>query len=65
MTRAISQSGLGRRGVAQRLVFARPEPPHRGAHDMLELGAESAAYHAGLAADIEAAKVDLVFAAGR
>jgi UDP-N-acetylmuramoyl-tripeptide--D-alanyl-D-alanine ligase len=32
--------------------------------DMLELGNESAAYHAGLAADIEAAKVDLVFAAG-
>lgn len=32
--------------------------------DMLELGKQSAAYHAGLAADIDAAKVDLVFAAG-
>jgi UDP-N-acetylmuramoyl-tripeptide--D-alanyl-D-alanine ligase len=32
--------------------------------DMLELGNESAAYHAALAADIEAAKVDVVFAAG-
>jgi UDP-N-acetylmuramoyl-tripeptide--D-alanyl-D-alanine ligase len=32
--------------------------------DMLELGPESDAYHAGLAAEIEAAKVDLVFGAG-
>jgi UDP-N-acetylmuramoyl-tripeptide--D-alanyl-D-alanine ligase len=32
--------------------------------DMLELGPQSAAYHAGLAAEIEAAKVDLVFCAG-
>jgi UDP-N-acetylmuramoyl-tripeptide--D-alanyl-D-alanine ligase len=32
--------------------------------DMLELGAGSAAYHAGLADDIAAAKVDLVFCAG-
>jgi len=32
--------------------------------DMLELGGRSAAYHAGLAAEIEAAKVDLVFCAG-
>jgi UDP-N-acetylmuramoyl-tripeptide--D-alanyl-D-alanine ligase len=32
--------------------------------DMLELGKDSAAYHAGLATEIEAAKVDLVFAAG-
>ncbi|HEY1425492.1 MAG TPA: UDP-N-acetylmuramoyl-tripeptide--D-alanyl-D-alanine ligase [Caulobacteraceae bacterium] len=32
--------------------------------DMLELGKESAAYHAGLAADLEAAKADLVFCAG-
>jgi UDP-N-acetylmuramoyl-tripeptide--D-alanyl-D-alanine ligase len=32
--------------------------------DMLELGAGSPAYHAGLAAEIEAAKVDLVFCAG-
>ena len=32
--------------------------------DMLELGAHSPAYHAGLAAEIEAAKVDLVFCAG-
>jgi UDP-N-acetylmuramoyl-tripeptide--D-alanyl-D-alanine ligase len=32
--------------------------------DMLELGPKSAAYHAGLAEEIEAAKVDLVFCAG-
>ena len=32
--------------------------------DMLELGDESPAYHAGLAGPIEAAKVDLVFCAG-
>ena len=32
--------------------------------DMLELGPQSAAYHAGLAAEIERARVDLVFAAG-
>jgi UDP-N-acetylmuramoyl-tripeptide--D-alanyl-D-alanine ligase len=32
--------------------------------DMLELGEESPAYHAGLAPEIEAAKVDLVFCAG-
>jgi UDP-N-acetylmuramoyl-tripeptide--D-alanyl-D-alanine ligase len=32
--------------------------------DMLELGKDSPAYHAGLAAEIEAAKVDLVFCAG-
>ncbi|HTX49647.1 MAG TPA: UDP-N-acetylmuramoyl-tripeptide--D-alanyl-D-alanine ligase [Caulobacteraceae bacterium] len=32
--------------------------------DMLELGPRSDAYHAGLAAEIEAAKVDLVFCAG-
>jgi len=32
--------------------------------DMLELGEDSPAYHAGLAAEIEAAKVDLVFCAG-
>jgi len=32
--------------------------------DMLELGRESSAYHAGLAAEIEAARVDLVFCAG-
>ena len=32
--------------------------------DMLELGEGAAAYHAGLAAEIEAAKVDLVFVAG-
>jgi UDP-N-acetylmuramoyl-tripeptide--D-alanyl-D-alanine ligase len=32
--------------------------------DMLELGAQSAAYHAGLATEVEAAKVDLVFCAG-
>jgi UDP-N-acetylmuramoyl-tripeptide--D-alanyl-D-alanine ligase len=32
--------------------------------DMLELGRDSGAYHAGLAAEIEAAKVDLVFCAG-
>jgi UDP-N-acetylmuramoyl-tripeptide--D-alanyl-D-alanine ligase len=32
--------------------------------DMLELGADSPGYHAGLAPEIEAAKVDLVFCAG-
>ena len=32
--------------------------------DMLELGKDSAAYHAGLATEIEAARVDLVFCAG-
>jgi UDP-N-acetylmuramoyl-tripeptide--D-alanyl-D-alanine ligase len=32
--------------------------------DMLELGPQSLAYHAGLAPEIEAARVDLVFAAG-
>jgi UDP-N-acetylmuramoyl-tripeptide--D-alanyl-D-alanine ligase len=32
--------------------------------DMLELGKDSRAYHAGLAAEIEAAGVDLVFCAG-
>jgi UDP-N-acetylmuramoyl-tripeptide--D-alanyl-D-alanine ligase len=32
--------------------------------DMLELGRDSRAYHAGLAPEIEAAKVDLVFCAG-
>ena len=32
--------------------------------DMLELGKQSAAYHAGLASEIEAANVDLVFCAG-
>jgi UDP-N-acetylmuramoyl-tripeptide--D-alanyl-D-alanine ligase len=32
--------------------------------DMLELGAGSAAYHAGLAREVEAARVDLVFCAG-
>jgi UDP-N-acetylmuramoyl-tripeptide--D-alanyl-D-alanine ligase len=32
--------------------------------DMLELGEQSPAYHAGLAGPIEAARVDLVFAAG-
>ena len=32
--------------------------------DMLELGTQSPTYHAGLAAEVEAAKVDLVFCAG-
>jgi UDP-N-acetylmuramoyl-tripeptide--D-alanyl-D-alanine ligase len=32
--------------------------------DMLELGVRSPAYHAGLAEEVEAAKVDLVFCAG-
>jgi UDP-N-acetylmuramoyl-tripeptide--D-alanyl-D-alanine ligase len=32
--------------------------------DMLELGADAARHHAGLAAPIDAAKVDLVFCAG-
>ena len=47
---------LGLRSVAGRRIAVLT--------DMLELGPESPAYHAGLAADIEAAKVDLVFAAG-
>jgi UDP-N-acetylmuramoyl-tripeptide--D-alanyl-D-alanine ligase len=33
--------------------------------DMLEMGADSPAHHAGLAVPIEAARVDLVFASGR
>jgi UDP-N-acetylmuramoyl-tripeptide--D-alanyl-D-alanine ligase len=52
--------------AALRTLALRPVAHRRIAvlTDMLELGKESAAYHAGLAADIEAAKVDLVFAAG-
>ncbi|HEY4892999.1 MAG TPA: cyanophycin synthetase, partial [Reyranella sp.] len=52
--------------AALRTLALRAVPNRRIAvlTDMLELGKESAAYHAGLAADIEAAKVDLVFAAG-
>jgi UDP-N-acetylmuramoyl-tripeptide--D-alanyl-D-alanine ligase len=52
--------------AALRTLALRAVPNRRIAvlTDMLELGNESAAYHAGLAADIEAAKVDLVFAAG-
>jgi UDP-N-acetylmuramoyl-tripeptide--D-alanyl-D-alanine ligase len=47
---------LGLRNAAGRRIVALT--------DMLELGAGSAAYHAGLARDVEAAKVDLVFCAG-
>ncbi len=52
--------------AALRTLALRAVPNRRIAvlTDMLELGKESPAYHAGLAADIEAAKVDLVFAAG-
>jgi UDP-N-acetylmuramoyl-tripeptide--D-alanyl-D-alanine ligase len=47
---------LGLRAVAGRRIAVLT--------DMLELGKESRAYHAGLAAEIEAARVDLVFCAG-
>jgi UDP-N-acetylmuramoyl-tripeptide--D-alanyl-D-alanine ligase len=47
---------LGLRPAAGRRVVALT--------DMLELGPESPAYHAALAAEVEAAKVDLVFCAG-
>jgi UDP-N-acetylmuramoyl-tripeptide--D-alanyl-D-alanine ligase len=53
-------------GAALRTLGLRVAPRRRIAvlTDMLELGPESRAYHAGLAAEIEAAKVDLVFCAG-
>ncbi|HET6972092.1 MAG TPA: UDP-N-acetylmuramoyl-tripeptide--D-alanyl-D-alanine ligase [Phenylobacterium sp.] len=47
---------LGRRSAAGRRIVALT--------DMLELGPESAAFHAGLARDLEAASIDLVFCAG-
>jgi UDP-N-acetylmuramoyl-tripeptide--D-alanyl-D-alanine ligase len=47
---------LGRRAVLGRRIVALT--------DMLELGPQSAAFHAGLAADLEAASIDLVFCAG-
>jgi UDP-N-acetylmuramoyl-tripeptide--D-alanyl-D-alanine ligase len=52
--------------AALRTLGLRPSSNRRIAvlTDMLELGPESDAYHAGLAAEIEAAKVDLVFSAG-
>jgi UDP-N-acetylmuramoyl-tripeptide--D-alanyl-D-alanine ligase len=52
--------------AALRTLGLRAAPRRRIAvlTDMLELGAESPAYHAGLAAEIEAAQVDLVFCAG-
>ncbi|MBV8801059.1 MAG: UDP-N-acetylmuramoylalanyl-D-glutamyl-2,6-diaminopimelate--D-alanyl-D-alanine ligase [Alphaproteobacteria bacterium] len=51
-------------------VLARTAPVNGGRRiavlgDMLELGAESPALHAALAANIESARVDLVFASGR
>ena len=47
---------LGARAVAGRRIVALT--------DMLELGPETAAFHAGLAAPLEAASIDLVFCAG-
>ncbi|MDZ4374098.1 MAG: UDP-N-acetylmuramoyl-tripeptide--D-alanyl-D-alanine ligase [Phenylobacterium sp.] len=47
---------LGRRAVAGRRIVALT--------DMLELGPEAQAFHAGLAAPIETATIDLVFCAG-
>ncbi|MBW8815375.1 MAG: UDP-N-acetylmuramoyl-tripeptide--D-alanyl-D-alanine ligase [Caulobacterales bacterium] len=49
-------ASLGRRTVAGRRIVALT--------DMLELGAESPAFHGGLARDLEAASIDLVFCAG-
>jgi UDP-N-acetylmuramoyl-tripeptide--D-alanyl-D-alanine ligase len=53
---AAALSSLGARPVAGRRIVALT--------DMLELGDDARAYHAGLAAEIEAARVDLVFCAG-
>ncbi len=52
--------------AALRTLGLRKAPSRRvvALTDMLELGARSPAYHAGLAGEIEAAKVDLVFCAG-
>jgi UDP-N-acetylmuramoyl-tripeptide--D-alanyl-D-alanine ligase len=47
---------LGARGAPNRRIVALT--------DMLELGAEAAAFHAGLAVPLEAASIDLVFCAG-
>ena len=53
-------------GAALRTLGLRPAQGRRivALTDMLELGPQSANYHAGLAKDAEAAKVDLVFCAG-
>jgi len=48
--------GLGERPAKGRRIVALT--------DMLELGADAARFHAAIAADLEAAKVDLVFCAG-
>jgi UDP-N-acetylmuramoyl-tripeptide--D-alanyl-D-alanine ligase len=47
---------LGKRSTSGRRIVALT--------DMLELGPESPAFHAGLAADLEAASIDLAFCAG-
>jgi len=54
MASAIATLGL-RKGGGRRIVALT---------DMLELGPESPAFHAGLAAPLEAASIDLVFCAG-
>lgn len=54
MASAIATLGA-RKGAGRRIVALT---------DMLELGSEAAAFHAGLAAQIEAASIDLVFCAG-
>jgi UDP-N-acetylmuramoyl-tripeptide--D-alanyl-D-alanine ligase len=53
-------------GAALRTLGARPAKGRRivALTDMLELGSESENLHAGLAASIEAASIDLVFCAG-
>ncbi len=53
-------------GAALRTLGSRPASGRRIAvlTDMLELGEQSPAYHAGLAEPIEAAGIDLVFGAG-
>ncbi len=53
-------------GAALRTLGSRPAKGRRIAvlTDMLELGEQSPAYHAGLAEPIEAAGIDLVFGAG-
>ena len=53
-------------GAALRTLGLRPAEHRRIAvlTDMLELGENAPAYHAALAAEIEAARVDLVFCAG-
>ncbi len=54
MASAIATLGA-RRGAGRRIVALT---------DMLELGPEAQAFHAGLAASLEAASIDLVFCAG-